>query len=121
MELQIIDGDFSICKIDALTQVDFTQEYVFLSKTPDEISLICKSEYVPPDTMSSEAGWKSFKVTGILDFGMVGVIAHISDILAKAKISIFVVSTYNTDYVLLKKENFSKGIQVLADNGYDVK
>lgn len=121
MELQIMECDFNVCKIEHIEQVDFTREFVFLSKTSDEISLVCETGYTPPGVIASEPGWKALKIIGILDFGMIGIIARISNLLAEAKISVFVVSTYNTDYILLKSENFDKGIQVLAANGYIIK
>jgi len=121
MELQKIDCDFTICKINHIQHVDFMREFVFLSKTPDEISLVCETKYTPSDVIVSESGWKALKVSGVLDFGMIGVIANISKILAEIAISIFVVSTYNTDYILLKAENFDKGIQALIRKGYVIK
>ena len=120
MELQKLRHDFTVCKIESLEQVNFTREFVFLSKTDDEISLVCESDYVPPNAIASEAGWKALKISGILDFGMVGVIAKISNILAEAGISVFVVSTYNTDYILVKAESFEKSVQILARNDYIV-
>ena len=120
MELQKIEYDFSVCKIDNITQVDFSREFVFLQKTPEEISLVCESACAPPDAIAIEAGWKALKVSGVLDFGMIGVLAKISNILAEVEISIFVVSTYNTDYILLKAENFDRGINALIRNGYVV-
>ena len=121
MELQKIACDFSVCKIDSIEQVDFTREFVFLSKTSDEISLVCETDYVPPDATVSEPGWKALKISGVLDFSMIGVIAKISNILAEVEISIFVISTYNTDYILLKAENFDKAIEILGRNGYVIK
>ncbi|MCL2864737.1 MAG: ACT domain-containing protein [Lachnospiraceae bacterium] len=118
MELQKITCDFNICKVSHIDQIDFTQEFVFLSKTSDEISLVCETKHTPPNITKSEPGWKALKVSGVLDFGMIGVIAKISNLLAKAEISIFVVSTYNTDYIFLKAEDFNKGVQVLIHNGY---
>jgi len=59
-------------------------------------------------------------ISGVLDFGLIGIVAKISSIFAEADISIFVVSTYNTDYIFLKAENFDKGLQVLMRNGYIV-
>ena len=120
MELQKIECDFSVCKIDNIKQVDFTREFIFLLKTPEEISIVCESAYVPPDTIANENGWKALKVSGVLDFGMIGVIAKIANILAEVKISIFVVSTFNTDYILLKAENFDRGIEALIRNSYIV-
>ena len=119
--LQIIDGEFSICQVPDITQVYFTQEFLFLSKTDDEISLVCETAHTPPNTIACEIGWKALKIAGVLDFGMVGIVAKISNILAAAGISIFVVSTYNTDYILLKSETFNKGIEALTQNGYTIK
>jgi len=116
----MLEHDFTVSKIESIAQVDFSQTNVFLSKTSDEISLVCESVHTPSETIASEPGWKALKVSGVLDFGMVGVIARISNVLAEAGISIFVVSTYNTDYILLKAKVLEKGIQVLSSNGYDV-
>ena len=121
MELQRIDFDFRVCKIKHIEQVDFSREFVFLSKTSDELSLVCETDYTPPDVIESKPGWKALRIAGVLDFGMIGVIAKISGLLAEANISVFVVSTYNTDYILLKAENFDKGIQALVRNGYIIK
>lgn len=120
MELQIINGDFSICKVAKMEDVDFSQELLFFAKTPDEISLVCESEYIPPKTLEVEHGWKALKISGILDFGLVGVVAKISNILADIGISIFVISTYNTDYILLKSESFVRGLRELVRKGYIV-
>jgi len=100
--------------------VSFTQDFTFLLKTPEEISLVCESANIPADVIQSEAGWKALKVAGVLEFGQIGIIAKISNILAEAEISIFVVSTYDTDYVLLKSENYDRGIQKLVSNGYEI-
>ena len=121
MELQRIPFEFSICKINHIEQADFTQEFVFLSKTSDELSLVCRTSCVPPNTVAIEPGWKALKVSGILEFEMVGVIAKISNILAKAYISIFVISTFNTDYVLIKDENYENAIEALKCNAYIIK
>jgi len=120
MELQKIECEFSVCKIGCIEQVDFSRGYVFLHKTPDEVSLVCESAYVPPDCIAVEAGWRALMVSGVLDFSLVGIIAGISRLLTDAGISIFVVSTYNTDYVLLKDLDFDKGVQVLISGGYVV-
>ena len=120
MELRRLEGDFTVCKIDNLDEVDFTRDFTFLSKTDDEISLLCESEYVPRRLIAVEAGWKGFKISGVLDFGMIGVISKISGLLAEAGISVFVVSTYNTDYVFVKAENFDESARIFVCNGYAV-
>jgi len=118
MELQKVKGDFSICKVATIKQIDFSKELLFVAQTPDEISVVCESAYLPQECIEVENGWNVLKVSGMLDFGLIGIIAKISNILADAKISIFVVSTYNTDYILLKTESFEKGLQVLRQEGY---
>ena len=120
MELQRLEGDFTVCKIENIQNIDFTREFVFLSKTDDEISLLCETDYVPPGTIAQEPGWKGLKISGILDFGMIGVISRISSLLADAGISVFVISTYNTDYIFVKAENFDKTTGVLSSHGYKV-
>jgi len=100
--------------------VDFAWDFSFLVKTPDEISFVCESTNVPSGVIQSEAGWKALKIAGVLEFGQIGIIAKIANILAEAEIGIFVVSTYDTDYILLKTENYAGGIQKLASNGYDI-
>jgi hypothetical protein len=121
MILEKIKRDLSVCKIKSIEFVDFSREFVFLMKTPDEISLVCESAYLPPDVITYETDWKALRVSGILDFGMIGVIAKIANILAEIGIPIFVVSTYNTDYILMKAENFDKGVESLIQNSYDIK
>ena len=121
IELQRLGSDFTVCKIDSLDVIDFTKEFVFVSKTDDEISLFCKSDNTPSNTIASESGWRGLKISGILDFGMIGVISKISNLLAANMISIFVISTYNTDYIFVKVENYEKCIQILICNGYVIK
>ncbi|MCL2402152.1 MAG: ACT domain-containing protein [Oscillospiraceae bacterium] len=112
-----LEIDFSVCKINDTRGVDFTRDFVFLSKTDEEISLVCPSDYVPPSAIAVEAGWKAFRIEGILDFGLVGIVADITGVLANAGISVFVISTYNTDYVFIKSHDFDKGLALLR-NGY---
>lgn len=104
---------FSVCKVKDITRVDFTRPFVFLSKTDEEISLVCETDYIPENATHAEHGWRAFRVDGMLDFGLVGIIASITQRLARAGISVFVISTYNTDYVLLKEHEFEKGIALI--------
>ena len=120
MELQKIECVFNICKIDNIEQVDFTRTFTFLSKTNNEISLVCEAEKTPSEALEIEPGWKALKISDVLDFSMIGVIEKLSNILAEAEICIFVVSTYNTDYIFMKVEDFDRGIRALIHNGYTV-
>ena len=121
MELEKIDCDFSVCRVLSVGDVDFTREFVFFAKTPDEVSLVCESAYVPPSAVEVESGWRAFRVSGVLDFGLLGVLAKITGVLADAGISVFAVSTFNTDYILMKSDKFDEGLRVLVQHGYVVR
>lgn len=88
-----------------------------ITKTSDELSVVCEEQYVP-DTVRSEKGWRCIKVQGPLDFGLTGILASLANPLAKAGISIFAVSTFETDYLLLKEERLQEAIAVLKDAGH---
>ena len=119
MLLHVLTQEFSVCKLRDITSVDFTG-FVFLAITDDEISLVCETSRVPPDAVAAEHGWRTLKVDGVLDFGMVGVIAGIAGVLARGGVSVFVVSTYNTDYVLVKAVDVERAAGLLGDEGYEV-
>jgi hypothetical protein len=121
MELKVIEAEFTVCKIKDIKDVDFSGEYVFLSKTDEELSLVCSTKMVPKDCIAVEHGWRGFRVQGILDFSLIGILSRISSILADSKISIFAISTYNTDYLLVKEERLQDAVNVLQRNGFVVK
>lgn len=119
--LETIPDKLSVCQLDSLNDFDMNNDFYFLGKTSDELSLVCPTENVPAKTVNREDGWRGFKIVGVLDFSLIGILAKISGLLADNQISIFAVSTYNTDYVLLKEDNFEKAKKVLAENGYQIR
>ena len=120
MKLKVINKDFSICQIKDLSEVDFSDEFCFIGKTDEEISLVCDTNNLPRNILSRDDNWKAFRIEGVLDFSLIGILSKISSLLAENNIGIFVISTYNTDYILIKKENFSKAINLLQDNDYQI-
>lgn len=118
MELKIITQEFSVCKVKDLSQVDYSDEFCFIGKTDEELSLVCSTNLVPNNTIECDNGWKAFRIQGILDFSLIGILSKVSTLLAENEIGIFAISTYNTDYILVKKDNFKKAINVLNENGY---
>lgn len=72
------------------------------------------------NTTGREDGWKGFRIQGVLDFSLTGILSELSGILAEHKIGIFAVSTFNTDYILVKEEHFDRALHVLALAGYDI-
>ena len=121
MDIKVIDKEFAVCKINDVTEVNFNVEFCFVGKTDEELSLVCSSEFVPKNTIVCDSGWRAFRIEGILDFSLTGILARAADILANAKIPIFAVSTYNTDYILIKNEFFRKALDVLKENNYVIK
>lgn len=119
MKLKIIKGNFSVCKLEDYSKINLTSSYVFIGKTDEENSLVCLSQEVPDNVIEEDKDWMAFHVVGVLDFSLVGILSQISQILAEAKISIFAVSTFNTDYILTKATNFSAAIEVLQKAGYE--
>lgn len=99
-----------------------------VTRTPDEVSIVCSRQFIqsfPLEPMSSEiqleGDWRSFKVEGPLDFGMIGVMAGLSGCLAARQISILAVSTFDTDYLLVKDDKFARAKQALQLAGYHVR
>ena len=121
LEIKVIDQDFSICKPENLSQIKWVEDYFFIGKTDEELSLVCSTESVPDNTLSRDDGWKAFRIQGVLDFSLIGILSRITTLLADNKIGVFAISTYNTDYILTKKENFEDALRVLSDNGYIIK
>lgn len=120
MEIKKIEHDFSVCKVKDYSLVDFNREFTFIGKTDEENSLVCPTSEVPSNATDRDDGWKAFRIQGILDFSLIGILSAISGILAENKIGIFAISTFNTDYILTKAENYQRAAEVLAAAGYAI-
>ena len=120
MELKKTPYDLTVCKVADASSLDLTKDFYFIGKTDEELSLVIPTEETPAETTERDDGWRAFRIQGVLDFSLIGILSKISGLLADAKIGIFAVSTYNTDYVLVKRENYEKALAVLADAGYQI-
>lgn len=120
MQLQKIPHDFSVCKVGSFTPLDLDMETCFIGKTDEEISLICPTDRVPGDATAREDGWRAFRIQGVLDFSLIGILSRILDLLAEHQIGIMAVSTYNTDYVFTKAADFAHALEILRENGYTI-
>ena len=120
MKLQRLSKTFSVCKLSDISGIPWQEEHCFVSKTDEELSLVCETEHIPATALAREDGWRGFRIEGMLDFSMVGVLARIASLLAEHEISIFAVSTYNTDYIFTKAESFDPALALMQQAGFTV-
>ncbi|NVJ59670.1 MAG: ACT domain-containing protein [Gammaproteobacteria bacterium] len=116
-----IKTNYSVAKLTQVIELSAkTQHFVSLTSTPDEISLVAPTSYVEQYSdyvTDEEQNWQVLKIDQTLDFNLVGILAKISTALAEKKISIFALSTFNTDYILVKIKDIEQSIQTLRDLG----
>lgn len=120
MKLQRLQQDLTVCKVESLEDVDLSADLFFIGKTDEELSLVCETKDAPASTVEREDGWRGFRIAGTLDFSLIGILSKISTVLAENGIGIFAVSTFNTDYILVKEKNFEKAARALEGSGYVV-
>lgn len=118
MMLEFLGQEFSICKLRSTEGLDVNRRFIFIGITDGEVSLVCPTVDVPSDTIERDDGWRMFRIVGQLDLSMIGVLSKITGILAENDVGVFVVSTFNTDYVLVRKENVRHTKGCLSEMGY---
>lgn len=119
--LEPLEEDLTVCKVEDYSQVDPDRPFCFIGCTDRERSLVCRTSDVPSNTIAREDGWRAFRVAGSMEFSLVGILSGISGVLAEAGVSIFAVSTFDTDYVLTKRDSFEKALRSLEGAGYTVR
>ena len=117
----MLEGTYSVCRLPPTDRVpswalELHEGFVSITRTPDELSIVCADEAVPPDT-TVEDGFKALQVPGPIPFSETGVLAKIATSLAAAGISIFAISTYDTDYVLVKEPDLERALETLGATG----
>ena len=120
MELKRLPYELTVCKVSHFSDINTAVDFFFIGKTDEELSLVCRTQDTPSNTVERDDGWRGFRIRGELDFSLIGILSMLSGILAEHKIGIFAVSTYNTDYILVKEENFDRALEVLKSEGYTV-
>lgn len=120
MTLEVLQQDFTVCKVAEASAIPLTLPYCFVGKTDHELSLVCPTEHTPATTIAREDGWRAFRVAGAMEFGLVGVLARLTGCLAAQDIPVFAVSTFDTDYVLVKAERLEAALAALAADGYTI-
>ena len=120
MTLKALPHALTVCKLADASEIDLKKDFYFLARTDEELSLVCRTEDTPANTAERDDGWRAFRIEGVLDFSLIGILSRLSAILAENRIGIFAVSTFNTDYILVKEENFERALDALSREGYTV-
>ena len=120
MRIRPLAYDFAVCKVQDYSGVNLESPFCFIGKTDEERSLVCLAQDVPANATHREDGWRAFGIEGELDFSLIGILARICGILAEKEIGVFAVSTFNTDYILVKAEHFDGALSALAEAGYQI-
>ena len=120
MRIRPFPHAFSVCKVADYSAVDLTQPFCFTGRTDEEASLVCLTGDVPANATHREDGWRAFRIEGELDFSLIGILARICGIMAEKGIGVFALSTFNTDYILVKAERFDQALAALSDAGYEL-
>jgi hypothetical protein len=122
LTLTILSDTFAICRLGPAEDVpDWAMigEFASITHTADELSIVCADEHVPSD-VKADRGWRALKVEGPLDLALTGVLASLANPLAAAQINLFAVSTFDTDYLLVKEYNVTRAGEVLRQAGHEV-
>ncbi|HEY4525795.1 MAG TPA: ACT domain-containing protein [Candidatus Paceibacterota bacterium] len=115
LTISVLPQDLSVCRFGSNDAPKLPERgFYSITKTADELSVVCESDAIPPNCPKVEKGWRALKVEGPLDFSLTGILASLATPLAEAGISIFAISTYDTDYVLVKSENLPGAVEVLG-------
>jgi hypothetical protein len=123
LSLSILPETLAICRLekdDGIPGWALGAHFVSLTRTSEELSVVCPQTQVPEE-VKRDAGWRCLKVEGPLDLSATGVLASFVTPLAREGISVFALSTYDTDYLLVKQKDLEKAVMVLSQNGHQVK
>lgn len=120
MDLEILAESFAVCRLLPETETAWV-EGVFSSVilTPSEVSVVCETRFVPDD-VKHEPGWRCLRVQGTFDFGAIGVLVALAVPLAEAGVPILAISTFDTDYLLVKDSRLSDAVSALENAGHTV-
>jgi hypothetical protein len=120
--LIVLPDTFAVCRLSNISSIPpwaIEGEFFSITRTADELSVVCRQVAVP-EAITSERGWRCLRVAGTVPFSVVGLLAALTAPLAEAGISVFVVSTYDTDYLLAKEKDWTAAVDVLRRQGYTV-
>ena len=122
LTMKLLKEKYGVCRLnknELIPEWAQNSDFFSITKTCDELSIVCAQGDIPND-IKCEKDWRIFKIEGPLDFSLIGILASISTILAQKGISIFAISTYDTDYILVKNKDVDNAIQSLIKERYEI-
>lgn len=121
LRISILPSFLAVCRLaaDAETPSWVQGAFTSVTRTRDELSVICDDAAVP-EGIQAERGWRALKVEGPIPFEVTGVAAALVSPLAEARISVFLMATFDTDYLLLKAEVFEQAVAILRAQGHEI-
>jgi uncharacterized protein len=122
LTISVVPGQFAVCRLGTQATVPAWATlgpFFSVTRTADELSVVCLEQNVPPE-VKREPGWRLFKLEGPFDFGLTGIVVSVALPLAEAGVSIFALSTYDTDYILVREFQFEPAIAALAERGHRI-
>jgi len=126
LTLSVLEGRFGVCRLETGSEIPawvYRSIFFSVTQTPEELSVVCQESSIPANILAgirAERGWNCLKVEGPLVFGLTGILAGISKILVENEISIFAVSTYDTDYILVREADLEHAARALSEAGYGI-
>ena len=120
MLIQALPYDLTVCQVLSPAEINLYADFFFIARTDEELSLVCITSDVPTHTTRRDDGWRGFRVDGEMDFAPVSILSNLTALLFDRNIDVFAVSTYNTDYILVKADQFERARSVLEHEGYMV-
>ena len=118
MVLAWLEEKFTVAKWVEQRPIEDLGQFSFWSKTDEELSLVCPTRNLPVDVKVREDGWRAFCVMGQMEFSLMGILAKLSTCLAEVGISIFAISTFNTDYIFIKADKVALAQDALTKAGW---
>ncbi|WP_446897127.1 ACT domain-containing protein [Clostridium sp. LBM24168] len=122
LKIRLLKEKFCVCRLNRDEDIPKwikDDEFYSVTRTSEELSIVCVQNDIPDD-IQCEKDWRILKIQGPLDFSLIGVLASISNILSENDISIFAISTYDTDYILVKNSDISNAVNSLSNSGYEI-
>lgn len=120
MQLELLPMSFAVLRLDADAPMPQDLPYTFWSRTDAEVSLVCPEVHIPTSFQSIEKGWRAFRVAGTLDFSLIGILSRLTTALAAAEVGVFVLSTFLTDYILVREGHLQQARQALLADGHEI-